>query len=172
MTSLETRALAFATEAHASIDQRRKYTGEPYINHPIAVAEIVRSVPHTSAMIAADYLHDVIEDTPVTIDEIEAVFGVEVAELVGWLTDVSKPEDGNRKTRKALDLEHSAQSTPAAKTIKIADLIDNTVSIQERDPDFWRVYRHEKIRLLAVLKEGDQTLWRRAAAQCGYGEPL
>jgi hypothetical protein len=50
---LETRALAFARRAHESIGQKRKYSGEPYMVHPVAVAEIVRSVPHTREMIAA-----------------------------------------------------------------------------------------------------------------------
>lgn len=156
------RALEYAARAHESVGQRRKYTGEPYIVHPIAVAEIVRSVPHSPEMVAAAYLHDVVEDTPVTIEEVEAEFGSEVAELVGWLTDVSKPEDGNRRTRKAIDLEHSAKAPPEAKTIKLADLIDNTRTIKPHDPGFWRVYRREKQALLGVLREGDPTLWKRA----------
>jgi len=165
MAELAESALAFATEAHASIDQRRKYTGEPYIVHPIAVAELVRSVPHTEAMIAAAYLHDVVEDTPVSLAEIEAQFGAEVAMLVGWLTDVSRPGDGNRTVRKALDLAHTARAPAAAKTIKLADLIDNTRTISARDPGFWRVYRREKAAMLKVLTEGDATLWAQARAQ-------
>lgn len=149
---LPERALAFATKAHDSIDHRRKYSGNPYINHPIAVAELVKSVPHTQEMIAAAYLHDVVEDMPVTIDQIEAEFGPTVAELVGWLTDVFKPSDGNRRARKALDLERSAKAPPEAKTIKLADLIDNTASIKAHDPSFWRVFRREKHDLLKVLK--------------------
>ncbi|QQR40394.1 HD domain-containing protein [Devosia rhizoryzae] len=165
MGELEQRARAFATAAHGSIDQQRKYTGEPYIVHPLAVAEIVRTVAHSEEMIAAALLHDVVEDTPVTIEEIEAEFGPEVAELVGWLTDVSKPSDGNRRKRKHLDLLHTAKATPAAKTIKLADLIDNTKSIAKHDPSFWHVYRREKEALLEVLKEGDPVLWRLAASQ-------
>ncbi|SFZ86671.1 HD domain-containing protein [Devosia enhydra] len=163
---LEERALAFATAAHGAIDQRRKYTGEPYIVHPIAVAELVRSVPHTEAMIAAALLHDVVEDTPVTIEEIEAEFGNDVGELVGWLTDVSQLQDGNRAVRKRKDLEHSARAPAEAKTIKLADLIDNTRTIRAMDPAFWRVYRREKLALLAVLNEGDAALWKRARADC------
>ena len=56
-TGLEEAAQAFATARHAAIDQRRKYTGDPYITHPAAVVELVRSVPHTSEMIAAAWLH-------------------------------------------------------------------------------------------------------------------
>ena len=163
---LEARALAFAKTAHQSIGQTRKYTGEPYIVHPIAVAEIVRSVPHTPEMIAAAYLHDVVEDTPVTIEEIRSAFGDKVAELVDWLTDVSRPEDGNRRTRRELDLRHTAKAPRDAKTIKLADLIDNSVTIAKHDRrGFWPVYRREKLALLEVLKDGDPTLWQRAAAK-------
>lgn len=166
-TGLEECALAFAKAAHASIDQRRKYTNEPYLVHPIAVAEIVKSVPHTPEMVAAALLHDVAEDVAhISLMDIHDEFDDGVAELVYWLTDVSKPSDGNRAKRKQMDLEHISKAPPAAKTIKIADLIDNTKTIKERDPDFWRVYRHEKLRLLEVLKEGDATLWARAAEQC------
>ena len=163
LNDLETRALDFARSAHESIDQRRKYTGEAYIVHPVAVAELVKSVPHSEAMVAAALLHDVVEDTPVTIGQVAAEFGEEVATLVAWLTDVSKPQDGNRAARKQLDLEHLRDAPAAAKTIKLADLIDNTRTIKARDPSFWKVYRREKLALLRVLKEGDQTLWQQAA---------
>ena len=164
--SLEERALAFAKAAHESINQRRKYTNEPYIVHPIAVAEIVKSVKHTDEMVAAALLHDTVEDTNTTIDDIDREFGDEVADIVYWLTDQSKPSDGNRKVRKEIDRQHIAKAPAAAKTIKLADLIDNTLSIRERDPDFWRAYRHEKLQLLEVLKDGDAGLWARAAVQC------
>jgi (p)ppGpp synthase/HD superfamily hydrolase len=162
-SDLESRALAFATAAHESIDQRRKYTGEPYIVHPVAVAELVKSVPHTEEMVAAALLHDVVEDTPVSIEEVDAEFGAEVAMLVSWLTDVSRPEDGNRATRKNRDLEHTRQAPAAAQTIKLADLIDNTRTIKAHDPAFWKVYRREKLALLRVLRNGDPNLWQRAA---------
>ena len=148
-------------------DQRRKYTNDLYINHPIAVAEIVETVPHTLEMIAAALLHDVVEDTDVTIEQVEAKFGYKVAELVGWLTDISRPEDGNRKTRKAIDREHSANAPAEAQTIKLADLIHNSISIAEHDPGFWKVYKEEKIKLLKVLTKGDKTLMLRAQQQVG-----
>ena len=107
------------------------------------------------------------EDTDVTIEQVEAKFGYKVAELVGWLTDVSKPEDGNRKTRKALDREHSAQAPAEAQTIKVADLIHNTDSIERHDPSFWKIYKQEKIALLDVLTKADQTLVRIAQQQIG-----
>lgn len=157
---LEKHALRFATRAHG--DQKRKYSGEPYIVHPIAVAEIVRSVAHTPEMIAAALLHDTVEDTPVTLLDIKDNFGIKVAQIVAWLTDISTPFHGNRAVRKELDRHHLALAPAEAKTIKLADLIDNSASIKERDPDFWRVYRGEKFRLLEVLGEGDATLLSRA----------
>jgi (p)ppGpp synthase/HD superfamily hydrolase len=157
--------LKFATKAHG--DQKRKYTNDPYINHPIAVAEIVETVPHTQEMIAAALLHDVVEDTDVTLDQIKDKFGSKVSDLVGWLTDISRPEDGNRRTRKALDREHSANAPAEAQTIKLADLIHNTISIAEHDPNFWKVYKEEKIELLKVLTKGDKSLMYRAQQQVG-----
>lgn len=159
-------AYRFARDAHASVGQVRKYTGEPYIVHPVAVAKLVRSVPHSNAMLAAALLHDVVEDTPVELNEIEFEFGDEIAELVGWLTDVSRPEDGNRAVRKHLDLLHTAKSSPSAKTIKLADLIDNTKTIAVHDQAFWQRFRKEKRALLEVLKDGDPTLWRMAWEHC------
>jgi hypothetical protein len=159
------RARAFATAAHAAIKQVRKYTGEPYINHPAAVARIVQSVPHTPEMVAAAWLHDVVEDTGVLLDTIRDEFGDGVADLVGWLTDKSKPEDGNRETRKAIDRDHSAAAPTEAQTIKIADLIDNTLTIEAHDPDFARPFRHEKRRLLDVMTAGDSSLMKIARQQ-------
>jgi (p)ppGpp synthase/HD superfamily hydrolase len=161
--SLEQKAKEFATKAHDG--QRRKYTNLPYITHPAAVVELVRSVDHTEEMLAASWLHDVVEDCGVSISEIREEFGDDVASLVDWLTDVSKPSDGNRERRKHLDMIHMANASPSAKTIKIADLIDNTLSIVIYDPEFAKVYLPEKMDLLQVLKEGDSDLWKRAFDQ-------
>lgn len=155
---LELFAKQFSTGAHARVNQRRKYTDDPYINHPAAVVELVRSVPHTEVMLAAAWLHDTVEDTDVTLDQVRDLFGEEVAQLVEMLTDVSKPEDGNREARKTLDRAHTSHTSPEAKTIKLADLIDNTRSIVERDPNFAVTYMMEKVLLLQVLRDGDPTL--------------
>tara|TARA_A100001037_G_C15064121_1_gene596178 strand:- start:588 stop:1088 length:501 start_codon:yes stop_codon:yes gene_type:complete len=156
------RALAFATLAHG--DQKRKYTGVPYIVHPIEVMEIVQSVPHDDAMLAAALLHDVVEDTDVTLEEVRSAFGDDVASLVDDLTDVSKPEDGNRKHRKAMDRDHSARSSARAQTVKLADLISNSADILENDPKFAKVFLAEKELLLEVLTKGDKSLHSRAAS--------
>src|ERR1700719_3147112 len=72
------RARIFATAAHTAVKQTRKYTHEPYINHPAAVVKLVASVPHTPEMLAAAWLHDVVEDTGVTLKILDAEFGGKV----------------------------------------------------------------------------------------------
>ena len=162
------RAIEFATHAHAG--QKRKYTKNPYIYHPIAVMNLVASVPHTEDMLIAAVLHDVVEDTDVTLTAIRVVFGQEVAVLVEMLTDVSHPHDGSRRTRKTIDRAHTALASPEAKTIKLADLLDNTRSIVAHDPEFAKVYMAEKRLLLGVLTEGDPLLWQMADERCRWFE--
>lgn len=152
------RADAFADRAHAAVGQKRKYTGEDYIVHPREVAGIVATVPHTLAMLMAALLHDTVEDTDVTIEDVLAEFGSEVTDLVAGLTDVSKPSDGNRAVRKAIDRQHSADAIDQVQTIKLADLISNSRSILEHDAAFAKIYLHEKNLLLEVLTKGDKTL--------------
>lgn len=159
-SGFEARAASFATKAH--LGQVRKYSNEPYIVHPAEVAGLVRTVPHTNAMLAAAWLHDVIEDCGVTEDQLAREFNMYVAGLVDWLTDVSLPGNGNRKLRKALDRRHIQQAPAEAKTVKLADLISNSRTIVQHDPGFSRVYMEEKRELLKVLKEGDRGLWDEA----------
>jgi (p)ppGpp synthase/HD superfamily hydrolase len=162
MSELINKARTYAKEAHETIGQVRKYTGDPYIVHPAAVAKLVSTVTDDVEMICAAWLHDVVEDTNKTIEDIEREFGEGIAELVENLTDISKPENGNRNTRKAIDLEHTRQASPRAKTVKLADLIDNSKTITQHDPKFAKVYMAEKRKLLEVLKEGDSGLYEIA----------
>lgn len=167
MTLIE-KARAFATAAHAAVGQLRKYTFEPYIVHPAEVAALVATVPgHTPEMVAAAWLHDTVEDTGVTSELIRSEFGDEVATLVGWLTDVSRPDHGNRAARKAVDRAHTAAAPAAAQTIKLADLIANTRSIMQHDEKFAVTYLAEKRMLLEVMTKGDPGLMAQARAQIG-----
>ena len=157
-------ACEYATEAHG--DQKRKYTGEPYIVHPIEVAMIVASVTDCCEMISAAFLHDVIEDTDKSYEDIhDAGFRHPIADLVQMLTDKSKPSDGNRAVRKEIDRQHISEGSPQAKTIKLADIIDNTKSICEFDPNFAKVYMSEITKLLPMLIDGDKTLFAKANMQ-------
>ncbi|WP_141731668.1 HD domain-containing protein [Oligoflexus tunisiensis] len=162
MSDLVERAQSFAEAAHRKKDHRRKYSGEPYEVHLRDVAAIVASVTADPRTIAAAWLHDVVEDTEVTLAEVEAAFGPEVAVLVENLTDVSRPQDGNRARRKELDRQHLAQARPEAKTVKLADIISNAPDIARHDAGFGRVYIREAEALLKVLKEGDPGLYQRA----------
>jgi (p)ppGpp synthase/HD superfamily hydrolase len=162
------KAQVFAIAAHSAVKQVRKYTGEPYFVHPAEVARIVAEVPGSTAeMVAAAWLHDTVEDTGVTSNDIHMNFGPEVAVLVGWLTDVSKPEDGNRAVRKAIDREHTAAAPAEAQTIKLADLISNSKSIMQYDPDFAKTYLAEKRLMLDVMTKGDPGLHAMAASYVG-----
>lgn len=154
-------AKLFAKWAHRK--QVRKYTGEPYFAHLEEVANILQTVPHTREMLMAAYLHDTVEDTWVKPWMIRIIFGTQVAVLVESLTDVSRPEDGNRAVRKEIDRKHTAGSSHQAKTVKLADLISNSSSITTHDHKFAKVYMAEKELLLGVLVEGDPTLYARAA---------
>ena len=158
--SLVESAADFAERAHSSINQLRR-TGEPYIVHPRAVARIVAKITDDQAMIAAAWLHDVVEDTPVEMDAILEEFGEEVANLVDDLTDVSKPEDGNRAARKAKDREHTASASAKAKTIKLADILANLDGIADLARGFAFKYIRESELLLEVLRDGDLGLYKR-----------
>lgn len=149
------KAQMFAAGAHAGVGQKRKYTGEDYIHHPIAVAEIVRKHGGTDEMVAAAMLHDTIEDTQVTFGHIFSLFGDRVAEMVDALSNKAKKEDGNRETRffinvKALRERLDMQS----RVIKLADLIHNTQSITRYDQKFAAQYLAEKAFMLRVLFTG------------------
>jgi (p)ppGpp synthase/HD superfamily hydrolase len=162
------KAQVYAMAAHASVKQVRKYTGEPYIVHPAEVAKIVAGVPgSTPDMVAAAWLHDVVEDTGCTFTDIHMAFGIDIATLVGWLTDVSQPHDGNRAVRKSIDRAHSAAAPAEAQTIKLADLISNSRSIVAHDPAFAKTYLEEKRLMLEVMTKGDPTLMAEARKYIG-----
>ncbi len=162
MTKIE-QARAFAKGAHQAIAHRRKYTGECYTHHLAEVAKLVENYGGSDDMICAAWLHDVVEDTRISNDQVKAEFGANVAELVECLTDVSKPEDGNRAARKQKDAEHLSRATPNAQTIKLCDIISNTRSIAEHDPKFIQVYAKEMKHVLSVMNKGDSRLYELAS---------
>lgn len=155
-----TRARDFATLRHGA--QLRKYDGTPYTLHLARVAEMVEGVGGTPEMIAAAWLHDTLEDTSVDYGELITRFGIYTAGLVDVLTDDTPLEVGNRCVRKALYRSRLKDGSPAAKTIKLADLIDNTRSIVAHNPKFAKIYLAEKRDLLEVLGAGDRRLLEEA----------
>lgn len=159
---LVSRAKVYAVEAHSRINHRRKYSLEPYDVHLKDVADIVSTVTDDEEIIAAAWLHDVVEDTPATFLDLEKEFGHQVAQLVSEVTDVSSPVNGNRATRKALDRAHLAKASWRGKTIKLSDLIDNCRDICSHDPEFAKVYLTEMSGLLEVLSDGHPVLYSKA----------
>lgn len=165
------KAYLFAINAHRG--QQRKYTGEPYVLHCFAVADTVRAVGGTEDMQIAAMLHDTVEDTAVTIQEVLLEFGMEVALMVHTLTDyytAQKFPNLNRKERKKYYKEwFKVFSTPETKTIKLADLLDNTKSILQHDPNFAKIYLQEKWEMLPLLAEGNKELYQQAKEICKKG---
>jgi (p)ppGpp synthase/HD superfamily hydrolase len=164
------KIIEFVKKAHEG--QVRKYTGEPYHTHCFAVMGLVRKfVPDNMVkfeMLLAAACHDVLEDTKVTEDELLNFF-LEVCQTptaarfaLGLVSDLSneyekfKYPDLNRKERKLLEAQRLGKCIPAVQAIKCADLIDNTSSIVEYDPEFAKTYLNEKSDLLSVMKDAGE----------------
>lgn len=118
-------------------------------------------------VIVAAFMHDVLEDTDVTAEEMSRVFGDAITDLVQEVTDVSRPSAGKRQVRKEKDKDHLARSSPGGASINLADLIDNCVSIAAHDKGFAVVYLREADALLKVLRHRDKRLWERARDTLG-----
>ena len=152
-------------------NQRRKYTGKPYIVHPVAVARslildsVMRPGCVTEAQIRAAILHDTVEDTEATLQMIRWTFGEEEALLV---SDLTTPEDlhGNRAERHEAELRRLKTILPASQTVKYVDIIDNVGSVVQYDPTFAKVYVPEKISAIEVMESGDPVFRRRAMEVC------
>lgn len=129
------RALAFA--AHKHRDQRRKdHHTSPYINHPIALADILvneGAVTDTTILCAA-LLHDTLEDTETTAAELEQAFGATVARIVA---EVSDDKTLPKAERKRLQIAHAPHLSDAAKRVKLADKIANLRDILDHPPADW-----------------------------------
>ena len=134
-------ALAFA--AHKHRDQRRKdVAASPYINHPIALANVLANEAqvHDETVLVAAVLHDTIEDTDTTADELQRTFGPEVAAIVLEVTDdKSLP----KAERKRLQIVHAGEISTRAKLVKLADKICNLRDIAQSPPVGWPLERQQ-----------------------------
>ncbi len=129
--------LAVEFAAHKHRDQRRKgIDTSPYINHPIQVAELLSRVGEVDdlATLMAAVLHDTVEDTETTPDDLEDAFGSEVRDLVDEVTDDQSLPRAERKRRQ---IEHAPHLSDRAKLIKIADKICNVRDVGHDPPDDW-----------------------------------
>ena len=162
--------ILLAVDLHGN--QKRKYTGEPYVNHTVQVAKIVKNYGGDDIMVYAAVLHDVLEDTNTTKEELfnhlRQIIGsgnaIEVVKLVQELTDVFIKDDYpniNRKGRKEMEAMRLGSISPKAQTIKYADLLDNGQDIMKNDPKFGRVYLKEKEQILKHMNKGNQELYKK-----------
>lgn len=129
------KAIHFSAQKHK--DQRRKHARQtPYICHPVSVAHrlaIDAGVSDMTVLIAA-LLHDTVEDTETTLDEIEKLFGLEVAKVVDEVTDdKSLPKE----MRKQLQIDHAPHVSQKAKLVKLADKLDNLSDLLIDPPVGW-----------------------------------
>lgn len=159
MTSPDTllilKALKFSADKHRN-QRRKNREASPYINHPIDVAEMLVRVGHVEnpEIIVAALLHDTIEDTETTPEEIEKEFGQNVLSLVMEVTDdkrLSKAE------RKELQVKNAPHKSVGAKQIKIADKISNLRDITHSPPTKWPLQQRQEYvnwadRVLAGLR--------------------
>ena len=135
------KALAFA--AHKHRDQRRKdVESSPYINHPIALANILCNEGHVTDtnVICAALLHDTVEDTDTTPEELQREFGGEIMGIVMDVTDDKTLEKAERKQRQ---IEHAAHISDQAKLVKLADKISNLRDVASNPPIDWDLRRRQ-----------------------------
>ncbi len=136
------KALAFA--AHKHRDQRRKDAeASPYINHPIALANLLVNEGGVTdvEVLCAALLHDTVEDTATTPEELADAFGARVAGIVAEVTDDQRLPKAERKR---LQIEHAAGLTPEAKLVKLADKICNLRDVATRPPAHWDLGRRRE----------------------------
>lgn len=129
-TSLLDRAIMFAVRAHAGTERRGK--GFPYIIHPMEAMEIVSTMTSDQELLAAAALHDVVEDTPYTEEDIRAEFGDRIASIVAAESDTFQEgvsEEDSWHSRKRAAIERLAKASLDAKTVALGDKLSNMRAI-------------------------------------------
>ena len=159
--SLIRKAHEFAAKAHAGVF--RKWSGEPYITHPERVAAQLAALGFPEKVVAAAFLHDVVEDCGVSAAEIEAALGPEDGpEVAALVMEVTKPvipkESSTRAFRKAAFREHLAKSSYYGASIKLGDELDNSRNVAELAPKFAAIYLPEMRLEVEVLSHGHPEL--------------
>jgi guanosine-3',5'-bis(diphosphate) 3'-pyrophosphohydrolase len=171
----------FAKQAHGA--QRRKFVDEEYINHPVRVMETCQQYSDSIPVAAAALLHDVLEDTKVTAEEMTDFLksimpnpdALKTMLLVRDLTDVythGAYPNWNRRIRKNKETERLAKAHPDAQTIKYADIIDNASSIAESGDDFAFKFLNECKFLLKKMTAGNKDLHEKAIEAVNAGSAL
>ena len=144
-TELLDRAIVFAVRAHAGTERRGK--GFPYIVHPLEAMEIVATMTPDQELLAAAALHDTVEDTDVTIAQIQTEFGDRVAELVAMESDEphqSRDSIENWRARKQTAIDRLARASRDAKIVALGDKLSNMRAIArdyaEQGDNLWNLF--------------------------------
>ena len=144
-TSLLDRAIIFAVKAHAGTERRGK--GFPYIVHPMEAVEIVATMTSDQELLAAAALHDVVEDTDVSVEQIRAEFGERIASLVAAESDtfeVGVSEEDSWHSRKRAAIERLALASHDAKIVALGDKLSNMRAIARdwsvQGDAFWNIF--------------------------------
>lgn len=158
---------AYQQAAHGAIGQKRKFSGLPYSVHPQQVVSLLVHYMgfQNEAVICAGLLHDVVEDTDISHEDILHIFGSNVANLVRGMTKDSYP-GCTRAVKFSLEVARLNNCCPDVKSIKLADSICNMKDYIKDDPNYaYKVYVPEKRILIdEALKEGHNGLWMEADA--------
>ncbi len=136
------KALAFAAYKHK--DQRRRdVDASPYINHPISLADILCNEAHITDIetICSALLHDTVEDTETTAEELEQAFGKTIRDIV---MDVTDDKSLPKAARKQAQIDHAAHISDKAKLVKLADKISNLRDILNNAPTDWSLERRQQ----------------------------
>lgn len=151
--ALDIISLALAKASWWHGEQVRKYTNEKYIVHPIEVMKFLELFTKDEAILAAAILHDVVEDTDATVQDVKAIFGEDVAALVFGMSEPEVPVGTNREQRKEIYRLHLEKQCWRTKMIKYGDIYSNTKDIAMHDPDFAVVYLAEIQRTLGTIED-------------------
>lgn len=145
-TTLVDKAIVFATRAHQGTERRGK--GFPYIIHPLEAMAIVATITNEPDLLAAAVLHDTVEDTDVTLDELRQEFGEHIASLVADETDVKHTPDGKKltwKERKQRDMDNLRAASREVKIVAIGDKLSNMRAIardyRQKGDALWQIFR-------------------------------
>ena len=150
MAAIE-KAYLFANKAHAG--QKRK-SGEPYIVHPISVANILVSLGMDTDSVVAALLHDVVEDTPVTLEDIQKNFGSVTAQIIAGLTKLSKLGFNTEEEHQAENVRRMLIATNKdirVLIIKLADRLNNMRTLSAMYPQKQRNIARETLEIYAPL---------------------
>jgi len=145
------KAWEFCVRHH---EGQMRASGEPYIVHPLEVAEVLAEMKMDSTAIAAGLLHDSVEDTPATNEEIEAEFGDQVAHIVEGVTNIDKIQFANREDRQAENVRKmllAMVSDVRVVLIKLADRLHNMRTLEHLRPDRQEAIARETLDIYAPL---------------------